>query len=400
MAESAYKINCKTVNDIWNRLSNSYRDFQEILFQPELEHSFPSTESLSNLIDVSFWASLQKEEGRPVRFSIAYQDPERLDKAFVLESSQEFNIERVVSLAPSLEETDRYLGVWPDKGRLRVWGWCYPDRPILFWLNALGPGQIEIATWNTRALIDGSRTEFITSINQLALSLRKKISPNDPEDSTDLHFVTNFEAVLSIAQTMRSLGHGGTLLVLPQGSGDWRKRIDHAYFPRSPFQQANEDLQKLKLGIAKGNLTGNKLISAFSEPNQILQQSLLRSVEHIARLTAVDGAMILTWDLSVLAFGAKIRSLRRPKSYFQREPFEGSKWGKTAQAGGTRHQSAASFVWNQKDSVAFIISQDGNVTMLFYDDKIGSTPREKTSMKAVRHVEFTFRRAKEIWGSW
>jgi hypothetical protein len=400
MAESAYKINCDTIQDIWNRLCNSYRDFQKILFQPELEHSFPSTESLSSLIDISFWASLQKEEGRPVRFSIAFQDPERSDKAFVFESSEEFNIERVVRLAPSLEETDRYLGVWQDKGKLRIWGWCYPDRPILFWLNALGPGQIEIATWNTRALIDGSRTEFITSINQLALSLRTKISPNDPEDSTDLHFVTNFEAVLSIAQTMRSLGHGGTLLVLPQGSGDWRKRIDHAYFPRAPFEQGKEDLQKLKLRIAQGNLTGNKLISAFSEPNESLRQSLLRSVEYIARLTAVDGAMILTWDLDVLAYGAKIRSLRRPKSYFQREPFEGTTWRKREQTGGTRHQSAASFVWNQRDSVAFIISQDANVTMLFYDDKIGSTLREKTSMKAIRHVEFTFRRAKEIWGSW
>jgi hypothetical protein len=400
MAVSAYKIDCDTIHDIWTRLYNSYRDFQEILFQPELELSFPSTEDLSNLIDVSFWASLKKEEGRPVRFSIAFQDPDRSDRAFVFEGSEEFNIERVVRLAPSLEETDRYLGVWPDKDKLRIWGWCYPDRPILFWLNALGPGQIEIATWNTRALIDGSRTEFVTSINQLALSLRSKISPNDPEDSTDLHFVTNFEVVLSIAQTMRSLGHGGTLLVLPQGSGDWRKRIDRAYFPKSPFQQGKEDLQRLKLGIAQGNRPGNKLFSAFSEPNQSLRQSLLRSVEYIARLTAVDGAMILTWDLDVLAYGAKIRSLQSPKWYFQREPFEGNTWRKKEQAGGTRHQSAASFVSKQKDSVAFIISQDGNVTMLFYDDKIGSTQREKTSMKAVRHVEFTFRRAKEIWGSW
>lgn len=400
MAESAYKINRDTIHNIWNRLYNSYRDFQEILFQPEFEHSFPSTENLSDLIDVSFWASLQKEEGRPVRFLITFQDPERSDKAFVFESSEEFNIERVVRLAPSLEETDRYLGVWPDKGKLRIWGWCYPDRPILFWLNVLGPGQIEIATWNTRAFIDGSRTEFISSINQLALSLRSKISPNDPEDSTDLHFVTNFEAVLNIAQTIRSLRHGGTLLVLPHVNSDWSKRIDRAYFPKSPFQQAKEDLQKLKLGIAQSNLAGNKLSSAFSEPNRSLRQSVLRSMEYIARLTAVDGAMILTWDLDVLAYGAKIRSLRRPQWYFQREPFEGTTWRKREQTGGTRHQSAASFVWNQRDSVAFIISQDGNVTMLFYDDKIGSTHREKTSMKAVRHVEFTFRRTKEIWGGW
>src|SRR5215213_1762260 len=284
MKQSAYEINGETVHEIWRRLSDSYRDFQEVMSSPSLEHSFPSIENFSSLLDVSFWASLRKEEGRPVKFSIVYQDPERDENAFVFTSSEEFSIERVVSLAPGLEGTDRYLGVWLENGKLRIGGWCYANKPILFWLSGLAPGQIEVATWNSRALIHGSRTDFIASINRLALSLRSRISPDDLEDSTDLHFVTNFEAVLSIAQTMRSLGHGGTLLVMPEGGSDWNKHLDHAYYPRSPFQQGKENLLRLKVGIAETNNKGNKLNSAFSESNQALRQNLLRSVEYIARL--------------------------------------------------------------------------------------------------------------------
>ena len=50
--------------------------------------------------------------------------------------------------------------------------------------------------------------------------------------------------------------------------------------------------------------------------------------------------------------------------------------------GGTRHQSAAQFVFDQRQCVAFVASQDGIMTMLTWDEGVGR-------VAAVRHIELT-----------
>ena len=50
--------------------------------------------------------------------------------------------------------------------------------------------------------------------------------------------------------------------------------------------------------------------------------------------------------------------------------------------GGTRHQSAAQFVFDQRQSVAFVASQDGLMTLLTWHESVGR-------VAAVRHIELT-----------
>jgi len=96
----------------------------------------------------------------------------------------------------------------------------------------------------------------------------------------------------------------------------------------------------------------------------------------VAGLTAVDGATIISDRYEVLAFGAKIRPRRAStlvEDVVVTEPIEGrAMWHEApARFGGTRHLSAAQFVFDQHDAVALVASQDGHFTIFRWSDVEG-----------------------------
>ena len=93
-----------------------------------------------------------------------------------------------------------------------------------------------------------------------------------------------------------------------------------------------------------------------------------RVVDTIGGTTAVDGATIINDRYEVLAFGAKIR--RREGSapvdkWIVTEPVVGNLpvVVHPTEHGGTRHLSAAQFVYDQRDALALVASQDGKFTV-------------------------------------
>jgi len=98
------------------------------------------------------------------------------------------------------------------------------------------------------------------------------------------------------------------------------------------------------------------------------QEDLRRSVGAVAGLTAVDGATIINDSYELLGFGVKI-TRKRGSPQVERvvvtEPVEGSQTEFVAPGhfGGTRHLSAAQFVYDQRDSLALVASQDGRFTI-------------------------------------
>jgi hypothetical protein len=93
-----------------------------------------------------------------------------------------------------------------------------------------------------------------------------------------------------------------------------------------------------------------------------------RSVDTIAGLTAVDGATIINDQYEVLAFGAKIRrsvGSKPVENWVTTEPIVGDQPEivQPTEQGGTRHLSAAQFVYDQRDALALVASQDGRFTI-------------------------------------
>jgi hypothetical protein len=110
---------------------------------------------------------------------------------------------------------------------------------------------------------------------------------------------------------------------------------------------------------------------AGDKPNRGWEDALGRAIDEIAGLTAVDGATLINADYELLAFGAKI--IRRKGSpqvghVIVTEPIDG--WrpviAEPAQFGGTRHLAGAQFVYDQRDAIALVASQDGRFTVFTY----------------------------------
>jgi hypothetical protein len=153
---------------------------------------------------------------------------------------------------------------------------------------------------------------------------------------------------------MRGHGHGGSLLLVPAGTETWRESIVHPIlYSVAPVFSGLADLMRQDVSDRdQSNWDG----------------SVRKAVDTVAGLTAVDGATVITDQYEVLAFGAKIRRARGNAPIEQMiitEPIVGDEAVviHPAQNGGTRHLSAAQFVYDQRDTLALVASQDGRFTI-------------------------------------
>ena len=97
--------------------------------------------------------------------------------------------------------------------------------------------------------------------------------------------------------------------------------------------------------------------------------------DNVAQLTAVDGATVVSHDLALIGFGAMIKETSLSFDVVEIDPLDHEDYinrSSVEKIGNKRHQSAARFIQEQRDAVALVVSQDGNVTAFVweeYDDK-------------------------------
>src|SRR5262249_45980404 len=160
--------------------------------------------------------------------------------------------------------------------------------------------------------------------------------------------------LVQLAVSMRAHGRGGSLLVVPAAGETWRESmvrpIPYAVVP------------------AFTELADLARVEAEEDQRRVWQDRVERAVEAIGGLTAVDGATVITTDYQLLAFGAKIARRKgspQVETVTLTEPIEGNvpQQVNPSTLGGTRHLSAAQFVYDQRDSIALVASQDGRFTV-------------------------------------
>jgi hypothetical protein len=162
------------------------------------------------------------------------------------------------------------------------------------------------------------------------------------------------DVLIQLAVSMRGHGRGGSLLMIPHGSEQWRESIvGPTRYALSPPYSKLADL--IRQGPGEGR-------------ERPWQEALLGVIDVVAGLTAVDGAMVMSDECELLAFGAKIgrrEGWPRVEQVVYSEPVEGaeSHLVHPSSLGGTRHLSAAQFGQDQQDAVALVASQDGRFTV-------------------------------------
>jgi hypothetical protein len=323
--------------------------------------SVPDTTTIERLIDAAFWASLRREEGYVPRISLAFLSPQQAVNPLTLERPLDLNPGTLTRVAPAVERSGIHLGVWREGKQFAVWGTTRIIPPLCFVLEVAAPGLLvvkhnsgeELGKFVNVAVLEGDQVKILDErVAQVAdypevLTFPRILS----SPSSTVHSVN---ILIQLAVSMRAHGHGGSLLVIPANSKSWRKSIlwPVPYVVSPPFPELASLIRE----------------SPDDADRQSWLEALGRTVDAIAGLTAVDGAVLLTDQNELLGFGAKITRRRgwpQVEQVIVTEPIDDAAavLVHPEQLGGTRHLSAAQFVQDQRDAVALVASQDGRFTI-------------------------------------
>jgi hypothetical protein len=321
----------------------------------------PTSQAIEAIIDAVFWASLRREEGYAPKISLAYLPPQQSKQPLMFDRKLPMTPAVLAKLSPAVERPGIHLGVWPDDNELRVWGTTRSIPPLCFVLEVVEPGLLVVKYRRSQEqgkyvnvlvlkgdeikIVDEKGTGLLDCPALLTKMLAFGSTPSD-DDSMNV--------LVQLAVSMRAHGRGGSLLVVPQGSESWRESIllPVPYLVVPPFSELAELIRK----------------DPDERSQPAWQEALIDSVDAIAGLTAVDGAALITDKYELLAFGAKIGRRDggiRVEQVVVTEPIVDNMPGPIhpLELGGTRHLSAAQFVYDQRDCLALVASVDGRFTI-------------------------------------
>jgi hypothetical protein len=320
----------------------------------------PDETSIETIIDAAFWTSLRREEGLTPRISLAFVPPELAGQPLRFETHLPLRPATLTKVAPAVERPGIHLGVWPQDGRLTVWGTTRRLPPYCLVVEVVASGLLVIkdrrepfGKFMNVAVLEGDVAKIVddrpAAVPECPGIVRSLLGIEWPAGGAPAA-----NALVQLAVSMRAHGRGGALLVVPGGSSTWHESIVNpiTYAVNPPFAELRALLER----------------SPTEMDDHEWQEDYRRSVDALAGLTAVDGAVLANDRYELLAFGTKIIR-RRGQAPVERvmvtEPIEGAEtlFLTPTELGGTRHLSAAQFTHDQQDAVALVASQDGRVTV-------------------------------------
>ena len=329
----------------------------------EEDQKLPSRDVLEEVCQILLNVSCMREEGRFPSFRVCYlrPDSELLDAyiyahALLFKKPIEFNAGSIHKLAPALNPDMSYLmvdvSVRPFKAvgiiaaftmwekimtGERVTGNRMPKIPNIL---VSGPGQLR-ACLGESLIVNYSagqcvffRTDTFTS-TLVADQLAKNTSVSKRE---------RLQLLYRVLWQVTNYGHGAAILIVPSPEA-CAGFIDLKY-PMPGKYLFHDD--------ARAEISSGK----------VREKEILTYADMIAKLTSVDGSVILTKDFDLVGFGAETlvdqMESRHPEMCFISYNNEVNKL-KTFKDQGMRHRSAYRFCSAVEGSVAFIISQDGTI---------------------------------------
>lgn len=377
----AFLLNDEFIAEVWRKIKvlkeilNTDKDFMSYVQESE---NF-SINHLRKLIETAYWVSHTTEERNPANPSLMLIKPQQTWSTFSFDRPVRMVQRHLVKLGAALDSGFSDICLWPEEnGELKIWGFKMRSQNHLttnLRIIILGPGSIVIMCYGRSiAALTGNKGRFLNP-DCLFKTLIPKFTNDSFFETKDSKFIAII-VLLQISQAMKNHQKGGTLLFVPEKSG-WESSIKQPVYYSGRAQLIESgSLSTPPLSRPPESRKTGSLLKMFIDPeNRSLADYRLRVLEQctqIGRLTAADGALVLSHDRHVLCFGAKIQALDAlTGSTMVRvvRPVEGDIESKMmlADLGGTRHQSAAQFVHDQPDAIAIVASQDGNMTFFTKD---------------------------------
>lgn len=362
----------------------------------------PPFDQIKKIVETAYLASLEREEGRPVRFALVAADPDVGEKISAmkrppgyllhLQTPLPLSVASIIKLAPALdpEISAMAVGLTEDKDDMHIWGiftfssisssfaeipmWVYGElafRPDFFTVYANNAGSLLIARHHSQIgrILNG---EFIPAtpspftLKSLGRYLMGCIQDHALyKTHGDAYWRIYRDTIELLLAEASARGHGSIFILV--NPGDYPAEY---IAPRFSFNEK----------ISPQYLLEQLLRNDLDVPTSIAaRKSVVDRIKFLAQLGTVDGAVILSTELDLVCFGATLSAppwtgiiLTGPDGF-------GEGGGEILDPSrlGTRHNAAIAFAGAVKDSLAFVISQDGPArafvlenenTLLFWPD--------------------------------
>ncbi len=381
----------------------------------------PSLGQLGEMCDVLYSASLLKEEGRPVRARILIAPPDAFDAddgppegvhAIRFLAPHPMTPNEIKRLSPAAGFFHSVIAIWPDRNRgFRIWGLLNTGPR---WLNRVAGGRKSagreiahplvhlrdpgwllfyegfnlIAEWRGREFhgprmdvfqsqllsdrFEGHRLRMVQNLIESCLPPSLAV-----EDYAELSHQISLQFVKRIINLVRTSGHGGSLVFLPddrEGMDAAARWIDCKYSAKPDvagfrFRSLLRSIIRRVGQLCPDHSTADDAWEIFKNSVDAELDRLEEAFFELARLFAdlmqVDGALILDKRLCLIGFGGEIRVDRNVLQVGQAHDLEGTHitpWN--VQGDGTRHRSVYRLCSVEPETIGFVISQDSQVRMI------------------------------------
>lgn len=329
------------------------------------------TDLLCRLVNHCFWASIRVEEGRAVRGALCICSPDEAPRSRAFHVPIAVSEKSLIALLTASPETS--LAVQASGSGTEIWGVLDAMPMFTLTLRVAGTGTIIASSGRTNVLAVLERGEVFVpkSAGEVDWLLIVANALDKAKQFPDrLKLAARFQRV---ATAMHRQGHGGALVVVPSSEDRWLKQLTFAFrfdeLGSTAIRQNIADLEEAEkryddLEKSSSSETPQPLLPLFAESvtaHRNLLDTLLRS---IGDLSAIDGAVVMDEDLKVHGFGAKLHVNADPFQIKILDALTGEiRSVPCEEIGGTRHQSAAHFVFQNHEAMVFVASQDGRLTL-------------------------------------
>jgi hypothetical protein len=344
----------------------------------------PSEADLARLVEVMFYASLHEDEARRTNFNVAWA-PGALDSAaaLVLASPVVVSPSNLAKLAPAALQEATSIAVRREGERIVAWALlqrhAVAESPLT--IRSLAPGVLRVDDRGVpRALyargeasLLGGAHEVKSPAKRLTAAFPRWAADADPDVGIDLRAA----AVTRIAVRALDHGHGGMILVIPAEVAEPVGLHAHYAVARGAdvLARRHADLTRgvaLKDRLARLRESRPRSIDGHVNVRDEAQIEFAEAIELVARLTAIDNAVLIDTDLQIRGFGVQVMVAEAGAAPFAHvSPYTSEVHVDTLSTyKGTRHPAGVIFCMRQRSEAAAIIaSQDGRLSLATKDAK-------------------------------
>jgi len=346
----------------------------------------PGASELVALVEAAFYASLHDEEARHVTFNIAWQ-PAAHDCAssIAIATPVLATPKNLAKLAPATQRDATSIAVRREGGDLVAWALL--ERHAAAWLpltiRVIASGVLRVDYAGIpRALyargeifLLGGAHEVKSPARMLTQTFSEWSSGADPATGIDLRAAV----ITRMAARALEHGHGGMILIVPAEVsvpigvrvhyevGEGSRVLANRYADVTRGVAIEERLERLRGSRARG---ADGRLSVRDEA----QIAFAEAIDLVARLTAIDNALLVDTNLVLRGFGVQVVEGDAPEMVFEHtNPYSDDVHvDDLSTFKGTRHPAGVIFCMRQeREAAAIIASQDGRLSLAIKDARGG-----------------------------